>query len=45
MFNVTPAIKPIKPAYRIRILSDEQLEKFKANTFEILKKTGVQVLR
>jgi len=41
MFNVTPAIKPIKPAYRIRILSDEQLEKFKANTFEILKKTGV----
>ena len=37
----TPPIQPIIPAYRIRILSDEQLEQFKSNTFEILEKTGV----
>ncbi|MCP4142449.1 MAG: hypothetical protein GY755_19600 [Chloroflexi bacterium] len=41
MFSKTPPIEPIKPAYRIRILTDEQLEKFKTNTFEILEKTGV----
>ena len=42
MSNSTPAIKPIVPAYTIRILSDEQLEKFKSNTFEILQEVGVQ---
>jgi len=41
MYSETPPIQPIKPAYRIRILTDEQLEQFKANTFEILEKTGV----
>ncbi len=41
MFSKTPPIQPITPAYRIRILKDEQLEKFKSNTFEILEKTGV----
>ncbi|MBT3712071.1 MAG: hypothetical protein HOG15_01825, partial [Anaerolineae bacterium] len=41
MYTKTPPIQPIRPAYRIRILSDEQLEKFKANTFEILEKTGI----
>ena len=40
MYSKTPPIQPIKPAYHIRILSDVQLEKFKANTFEILEKTG-----
>jgi trimethylamine--corrinoid protein Co-methyltransferase len=41
MYSETPPIEPIKPAYRIRILTDEQLEQFKTNTFEILEKTGV----
>jgi trimethylamine--corrinoid protein Co-methyltransferase len=40
MVSQTPQIEPIVPAYRIRILSDEQLEKFKSNTFTILEKTG-----
>jgi trimethylamine--corrinoid protein Co-methyltransferase len=40
MYSQTPPIQPIKPAYRIRILTDEQLEQFKANTFEILENTG-----
>ncbi len=41
MFSETPAIEPITPAYRIRILSDEQLDQFKTNTFVILEKTGI----
>jgi trimethylamine--corrinoid protein Co-methyltransferase len=40
MYSKTPSIEPIKPAYRIRILTDKQLEQFKSNTFEILEKTG-----
>jgi trimethylamine--corrinoid protein Co-methyltransferase len=40
MDGQTPQIEPIVPAYRVRILSDEQLEKFKSNTFIILKETG-----
>ena len=40
MYSETPPIEPITPAYHIRILSDEQLEQFKTNTFEILEKTG-----
>jgi trimethylamine--corrinoid protein Co-methyltransferase len=40
MVNQTPQIEPIVPAYRVRILSDEQLEKFKSNTFTILEETG-----
>jgi trimethylamine--corrinoid protein Co-methyltransferase len=40
MDGQTPQIEPIVPAYRVRILSDEQLEKFKSNTFTILEETG-----
>jgi trimethylamine--corrinoid protein Co-methyltransferase len=40
MFTETPKIKPIVPAYRLRILSDKQLDQFKAATFEILGSTG-----
>ena len=40
MVNQTPQIEPIVPAYRVRILSDEQLEKFKSHTFTILEQTG-----
>jgi len=40
MYNPTPAIDPISPAYRIRILNDEQLDQFKAGTFQILENTG-----
>jgi trimethylamine--corrinoid protein Co-methyltransferase len=41
MSSETPPITPIAPAYRIRILSDEKLDQFKSNTFEILEKTGL----
>jgi trimethylamine--corrinoid protein Co-methyltransferase len=37
----TPKLEPIVPAYRLRILSDEQLGDFKAGTLEILEETGV----
>jgi trimethylamine--corrinoid protein Co-methyltransferase len=40
MASQTPQIAPIIPAYRIRILSDEQLDKLKSNTFKILEETG-----
>jgi len=40
MVSQTPQIEPIVPAYHIRILSDEQLGKFKSNTFTILEETG-----
>ncbi|MFH2037828.1 MAG: trimethylamine methyltransferase family protein [Chloroflexota bacterium] len=40
MFNETPSIKPIVPAYHIRLLNDDQLEQFRSGTFEILEKTG-----
>ena len=40
MASQTPQLEPIVPAYRIRILSDEQLENFKSNTFTILEETG-----
>jgi trimethylamine--corrinoid protein Co-methyltransferase len=39
-YSETPALQPIVPNYRLRILSDEQLEKFKSNTFIILEETG-----
>jgi trimethylamine--corrinoid protein Co-methyltransferase len=42
MVSQTPQIEPIVPAYRVRILSDEQLKKFKSNTFKILEGTGFQ---
>ncbi len=40
MVSQTPQLEPIVPAYHVRILSDEQLDKFKSNTFSILEKTG-----
>ena len=40
MTSQTPPIEPIVPAYHIQILSAEQLEKFKSNTFTILEETG-----
>ncbi len=40
MYSETPPIEPIVPAYNIRILSERQLDQFKANTFEILETTG-----
>jgi trimethylamine:corrinoid methyltransferase-like protein len=40
MDGQTPQIEPIVPAYRVRILSDEQLEMFKSNTFTILEEIG-----
>jgi len=40
MFSETPPIEPLAPAYHLRILSDEQLEKFKSSAFQILEKTG-----
>jgi len=42
MSTTTPAISPIAPSYRIRLLTDEQLAKFKTNTFEILQDIGIQ---
>lgn len=39
-YNETPALQPIVPSYRLRILSDEQLEIFKSNTFIMLEETG-----
>ncbi len=42
MYSETPPIKPIYPAYHLRILSDEQLAQFKSATFELLEKTGFQ---
>jgi trimethylamine--corrinoid protein Co-methyltransferase len=42
MYSKTPPIEPISPGYQLRILSDEQLEKFKSATFEILENTGFQ---
>lgn len=41
MVNETRKIMPIKPKYHVRILSDEQLERFKSATLEILEDTGI----
>jgi trimethylamine--corrinoid protein Co-methyltransferase len=40
VYSETPPIEPLTPAYHLRMLSDEQLEKFKSSTFQILEKTG-----
>jgi trimethylamine--corrinoid protein Co-methyltransferase len=37
----TPQVQPITPTYQLRILSDEQLERFKSATLEILAKVGI----
>jgi trimethylamine--corrinoid protein Co-methyltransferase len=39
--SLTPPLQPITPAYHLRILSDEQLHRFKSATLEILDETGV----
>ena len=40
MYSQTPPIEPIVPAHHLRLLSDQQLDQFKAGTFEILETTG-----
>jgi trimethylamine--corrinoid protein Co-methyltransferase len=40
-FNVTPELQPIKPAFHLQILSEEQLSQLKSATLEILAETGV----
>ncbi len=41
MNSQTQQLQPIKPAYRLRILGDEQLLQLKAATLEILEEVGV----
>jgi trimethylamine--corrinoid protein Co-methyltransferase len=41
MHNETPKLQPLVPAYRLRILSDEQLAHLKSATLEILDEVGV----
>jgi trimethylamine--corrinoid protein Co-methyltransferase len=41
MYSETPALQPITPAYRLRVLSDEQLGQLQAGTLEILAEVGV----
>jgi len=41
MYNQTPALQPVVPSYRLRILNDEQLEQLKSATLEILEKIGI----
>ena len=41
MYSETPALQPIIPAYHVRILSDAQLQQFKAATLEILDEVGI----
>jgi len=41
VFGETAPLQPIKPAYRLRILSDAQLEQLQAATLEILEEVGV----
>ena len=41
MPSKTPDLQPIVPGYRLRILSDGQLEQFKSATLEILEEVGV----
>jgi trimethylamine--corrinoid protein Co-methyltransferase len=41
MHSQTPQLQPIVPAYRLRILSDEQLGQLKSATLEILGEVGV----
>jgi trimethylamine--corrinoid protein Co-methyltransferase len=40
-FSETPPLQPIKPAYHIRVLSDEQVLQIKTATLELLEETGV----
>jgi trimethylamine--corrinoid protein Co-methyltransferase len=37
----TPSLEPLKPTYRVRILTDEQLTQLQGGTLEILEQVGV----
>ena len=37
----TPQLEPIRPSYRVNILSDEQLERLKSATLDILAQVGI----
>jgi trimethylamine--corrinoid protein Co-methyltransferase len=41
MYSETPALQPVVPSYHLRILSDEQLERLRSATLEILETTGI----
>jgi trimethylamine--corrinoid protein Co-methyltransferase len=41
MYSETPQLQPIIPSYRLRILSDAQLEQLQSATLEILNETGI----
>jgi trimethylamine--corrinoid protein Co-methyltransferase len=41
MHSETPSLEPIVPAYRLRILTDEQLGQLKSATLEILEEVGI----
>ena len=41
MHSETPPLQPIKPAFHLRILSDQQLADFRSATLEILEEVGV----
>lgn len=40
-FSQTPKLQPIIPSFRLRILTDEQLERFRSATLEILEDVGI----
>jgi len=41
MIGETPSLQPIRPAYHLRVLSDQQLEQLRDATFEILEQVGI----
>ncbi|MGD2179049.1 MAG: trimethylamine methyltransferase family protein, partial [Anaerolineae bacterium] len=41
MISETPDLQPIRPSYRIQMLSDEQLAQFKSATLTILEEVGI----
>jgi trimethylamine--corrinoid protein Co-methyltransferase len=41
MSSETPQLKPIKPKYRLKILSDDQLNQIQSATLEILEEVGI----
>jgi len=42
MSNPTPAIEPIRSAYRLRFLSDEQLDQLQEATLRIMEEVGIR---
>ncbi len=41
MFNETPALQPIRPAYHVNILEEAQLDQMQSATLEILEQVGI----